>query len=100
MIAKRSYQALLATVLVSVATCYNKSACYPQYGTESDRRQAPSEFTAHFSLSSHLNTTVVMHVVRKWSPNGADRFYQLMNDNYYNCASIFRVVPGKWQLTV
>ena len=25
---------------------------------------------------------------------GADRFYQLVMDNYYNCATFFRVVPN------
>jgi len=38
---------------------------------------------------------IVMEVVRKWSPLGVDRFYQLLLDNYYDCAAFFRVVPGK-----
>ena len=39
--------------------------------------------------------TIRIEIIRKWSPIGVDRFYQLILDNYYNCAAFFRVVPGK-----
>ena len=36
----------------------------------------------------------VLEVTRAWAPNGADRFYQLVEDGYYDETRFFRVVPG------
>ncbi|OEU10883.1 cyclophilin-like protein, partial [Fragilariopsis cylindrus CCMP1102] len=36
---------------------------------------------------------VTILVNRTWAPIGADRFYSLVKDNYYNCAAFFRVIP-------
>ncbi len=36
----------------------------------------------------------VVKVTRAWSPNGADRFYNLVKHGYYNGASFFRVIGG------
>jgi peptidyl-prolyl cis-trans isomerase A (cyclophilin A) len=33
-------------------------------------------------------------VHRDWSPNGADRFYNLAKSRYFNDNSFFRIVPG------
>jgi len=44
-----------------------------------------------------LTTTkgdVVIAVHRDWAPLGADRFYNLVKNGYYNGASFFRVLPG------
>lgn len=38
----------------------------------------------------------VIEVHRAWAPHGADRFYQLVQDGYYNNSRFFRVVPGRW----
>lgn len=38
----------------------------------------------------------VIEVHRAWSPHGADRFYELVRDGYYNDSRFFRVVPGRW----
>lgn len=38
----------------------------------------------------------VIEVHREWSPHGADRFYELVRDGYYNDSRFFRVVPGRW----
>ena len=35
----------------------------------------------------------MLEVIRDWSPLGVDRFYQLIQDNYYDCGAFFRVVP-------
>ena len=35
---------------------------------------------------------VLIRVTRTWSPNGADRFYNLVKHGFYNGASFFRVV--------
>ena len=36
----------------------------------------------------------VLQVTRAWAPLGADRFYNLVKNHYYDGASFFRVVPG------
>ncbi len=38
----------------------------------------------------------VVEVHRAWAPHGADRFYELVEDGYYNNSRFFRVVPGRW----
>jgi homoserine O-acetyltransferase len=38
----------------------------------------------------------VIEVHRGWSPHGADRFYSLVRDGYYNDSRFFRVVKGRW----
>jgi peptidyl-prolyl cis-trans isomerase A (cyclophilin A) len=37
---------------------------------------------------------VVIEVHRAWAPNGADRFYNLVQIGYFNGAPIFRVITG------
>jgi peptidyl-prolyl cis-trans isomerase A (cyclophilin A) len=53
--------------------------------------QAPATFNATF------NTTAgdfVIKVTRAWAPLGADRFYNLAKNGYFNDAHFFRVIPG------
>jgi peptidyl-prolyl cis-trans isomerase A (cyclophilin A) len=38
----------------------------------------------------------VIEVHRAWSPNGADRFWELATAHYYDDSRFFRVVAGKW----
>jgi len=51
--------------------------------------KAPETFEVKFT------TTVgefVVHVTRSWSPNGADRFYNLVKHHYYDGAGFYRVL--------
>ena len=53
--------------------------------------EAPDAFTVK------LETTqgdVLIDVTRAWSPNGADRFYNLVRVGYYDDTAFFRVVGG------
>ena len=53
------------------------------------RVEAPSEYTVE------LDTTrgaIVIDVRREWAPNGADRFYELVQSGYYTDVAFFRVI--------
>lgn len=46
-----------------------------------------------------LDTTrgrIVVACTRAWAPLGADRFYTLVGNGYYDDSALFRVVKGKW----
>jgi peptidyl-prolyl cis-trans isomerase A (cyclophilin A) len=53
--------------------------------------KAPAVFKAKFITTKG---DFVMEVHRDWSPNGADRFYNLIKLGYYNETRFFRVVDG------
>jgi peptidyl-prolyl cis-trans isomerase A (cyclophilin A) len=52
---------------------------------------APQQFDAVFHTTKG-DFTVRVH--RAWAPHGADRFYELVRNHFYDGAKIFRVVPG------
>jgi peptidyl-prolyl cis-trans isomerase A (cyclophilin A) len=53
--------------------------------------QAPEKFRVKFSTTKG---DYVVEVTRAWSPNGADRFYNLVKIGYFNDVAIFRAVKG------
>jgi peptidyl-prolyl cis-trans isomerase A (cyclophilin A) len=53
--------------------------------------KAPETFKAKLDTTKGM---VVIEVHRAWSPNGADRFYNLVKNGYYDGVKFFRVVPG------
>jgi peptidyl-prolyl cis-trans isomerase A (cyclophilin A) len=55
------------------------------------KKTAPGEFKVKFTTS---RGDFVVRVVRDWSPNGADRFYNLVNCGFFDDARFFRVVAG------
>lgn len=52
--------------------------------------QAPATFKAEFDTSKGKFTIAV---TRAWAPNGADRFYNLVKNGFYNDVRFFRVIP-------
>lgn len=55
---------------------------------------APESF--FITLETNLDSKylpIIIKVQRKWAPQGVDRIYSLLIDNYYNDAAFFRVVP-------
>jgi homoserine O-acetyltransferase len=56
-------------------------------------RAAPDVFRVRFETTAG---SFVVEVHRAWSPHGADRFYSLVRNGYYNDSRFFRVVPGRW----
>jgi peptidyl-prolyl cis-trans isomerase A (cyclophilin A) len=53
--------------------------------------QAPPVYKAKFDTSKG---SFVVEVNRAWSPNGADRFYNLVKNGFYDNTRFFRVIPG------
>jgi peptidyl-prolyl cis-trans isomerase A (cyclophilin A) len=53
--------------------------------------KAPATFKANFDTSKGA---FVIEVHRDWAPNGADRFYNLVKNGFYDDCRFFRVVPN------
>ena len=66
---------------------------------EALNEQAPDEFSVRLETSAG---SVVIQVTRDWAPIGADRFYNLVRNGFYDEQRFFRVVPGfvvQWGLS-
>ena len=55
------------------------------------KEQAPETFRADFDTSKGRFT---IQVTRAWAPNGADRFYNLVKNGYYDDCRFFRVLDN------
>jgi peptidyl-prolyl cis-trans isomerase A (cyclophilin A) len=55
------------------------------------KEQAPPLYKVDFDTSKG---SFVIEVHRDWAPNGADRFYNLVKNGFYNDTRFFRVVEG------
>ena len=53
--------------------------------------KAPATYKVKFDTSKGA---FVVEVHRAWAPNGADRFYNLVKNGFYNDARFFRVISG------
>src|SRR5947209_8706083 len=53
--------------------------------------KAPATFKARFDTSKGV---FVVQVNRDWAPNGADRFYNLVKNGFFDNARFFRVISG------
>ncbi len=52
---------------------------------------APASYKAKFDTSKGV---FVIQVTRDWAPNGADRFYNLVKNGFFDNARFFRVISG------
>jgi peptidyl-prolyl cis-trans isomerase A (cyclophilin A) len=80
----------LALSLAAVATpafCQSANLANPAALHE----QAPAQYKAKFETSKGV---FVIEVQRSWAPNGADRFYNLVKNGFYDNVRFFRVIPG------
>jgi peptidyl-prolyl cis-trans isomerase A (cyclophilin A) len=55
------------------------------------KEMAPATFKVNFDTSAGA---FVVEVHRDWAPQGADRFYNLVKNGYYDNVRFFRVIPN------
>jgi peptidyl-prolyl cis-trans isomerase A (cyclophilin A) len=55
------------------------------------KEKAPDVFKVKFDTTQG---EFLVEVTRAWSPNGADRFYNLVKNGFFDEVRFFRVVPG------
>lgn len=55
------------------------------------KAQSPDSFKAKFETTKG---DFVIEVTREWSPRGADRFYNLVKNGYFDGIKFFRVAPN------
>jgi peptidyl-prolyl cis-trans isomerase A (cyclophilin A) len=79
--------AVAVALTMGAALAANEKIADPSKLTE----QAPATYKAKFETTKG---TFVIEVTRAWSPNGADRFYNLVKSGYFDGVKFFRVVPG------
>jgi len=53
--------------------------------------RAPNLYKARFETSAGI---FIIEVHAEWAPKGADRFYNLVKNGYYDGCRFFRVMPG------
>lgn len=53
--------------------------------------QAPDVYWAKLDTTKG---TIIIKVTRDWAPIGADRFYNLVKNGFFNDARFFRMIPG------
>ena len=94
----RIAQTLAAAALI--AACNGVSANPTGKDTKSAEKKQSAENVkgpAPAKYAVKLKTTkgdIIIDVTRAWSPNGADRFYELVKTGYYTDVAFFRVIDG------
>jgi peptidyl-prolyl cis-trans isomerase A (cyclophilin A) len=89
MITRRSKLISFALTLALLATpALAQSALENPAGL---REQAPATYKARFDTTKGV---FVIEVTRAWAPKGADRFYNLVKNGFYDNARFFRVISG------
>jgi peptidyl-prolyl cis-trans isomerase A (cyclophilin A) len=78
---------LLLAALVTPALAQSPSLANPAALNE----KAPATYKARFDTSKGV---FVIQVTRAWAPNGADRFYNLVKNGFYDDVRFFRVISG------
>src|ERR1700719_128811 len=79
--------ALLVGILAGTAFAQTSNLANPAALNE----QAPPVYKVRFDTSKG---PFVVEVHRDWAPNGADRFYNLVKNGYYDDTRFFRVISG------
>lgn len=90
--------AVIACLGLAAAGCLHSSQSTLLHPPASER-QAPAIYDVTFNTTRGAFT---IEVHRDWAPLGADRFYDLARNGFYNGAAFFRVLKGfvvQWGLS-
>lgn len=79
-----------ALLLALIATAPAALACGRDKTPEVVAGPAPDSFRVALSTSKG---DVVVAIYKAWSPHGADRFYQLVSEGFFDDQRFFRVIP-------
>jgi cyclophilin family peptidyl-prolyl cis-trans isomerase len=77
-------------LLALFATLPPALACKSERAPEVVAGPAPDSFRVALSTSKG---DVVVAIYKAWSPHGADRFYQLVSEGFFDDQRFFRVIP-------
>jgi peptidyl-prolyl cis-trans isomerase A (cyclophilin A) len=77
--------------LVFMLTCAGAAFGQNMLNPAALNETAPAVYKATFDTSKG---PFVVEVHRDWAPNGADRFYNLVKNGFYDNARFFRVISG------
>jgi peptidyl-prolyl cis-trans isomerase A (cyclophilin A) len=89
--------ALSALLLISVACKEKTPPVPPDTAAVATPLPTPAEAASPDSFRVKFATTkgdFTVQVNRAWAPRGADRFYRLVSEGYFNDVRFFRVLPG------
>ncbi len=78
-------------IFLSLSTIAQTGLLHPEDTAFS--RPAPAAFKVVLETTKG---NIVLEIKREWSPNGADRFYNLVRNGYYDDIAVFRIRAGVW----
>ncbi len=91
----------LCLAIACLSACTDRTGCSDDAPTGSTLLQSPGDTAFHVvapdSFIARFETSrgdFFVQVVRDWSPHGADRFYNLVRNGFYDGNRFFRVVDG------
>ena len=82
---------IFAFAAASALVAMPATAQTPLANPASLREQAPATYKVKFDTSKG---PFVVEVTRAWAPRGADRFYNLVKNGFYDNVRFFRVISG------
>ncbi len=95
----RPNTAVLALLLVGLGACQERDSAREQPRQPPNpllqprrlKETSPAEYRVRFSTTQG---SFVVEVHRAWAPRGADRFYNLVKNGFYDGDRIYRVIDG------
>jgi peptidyl-prolyl cis-trans isomerase A (cyclophilin A) len=80
-----------AALTASICAAALLSACSEDAPVQTVRAPAPDSFRVAFTTN---RGDFVVQVNRAWAPNGADRFWELAGEGFFDENRFYRVLPG------
>lgn len=91
MTSKPAGRTLVSAVLLAMLTLPAFAQSANLANPSALRETAPATYKVRFETSKGA---FVVDVTREWAPNGADRFYNLVKNGFYDGVRFFRVLDG------